>query len=431
MFRQLKEIFGKSEEPPVILEYQDLPGWVSSELDQVRRKEEDLVRATRGGILESIDELKEQVRSLGSETQKEGIHPKLGKVVDNSLPQYKKAMNSALSRTFPEEPEKFYTAVTECLKGCVKSSAGPGRYLVGVFPDEMKAIRASIDRVGREVNAMNPHFANARKKREQLAAIERIFQSHNDSAGELQHLVSELPGVTSGRESISAECQALKEKMNHLIHDPREALILDLHKKEDLLVREREGLEGERLSLVAMVIHALRRCEKVAQRERDPDLSKKIHALAENLAKEDPQPGDELWREFSVLVPRIRGMVEKGDVTFRNSEESDYFSDPGLLPHRIGEIKTRISQAETEITGIREECANNEFVRERNTLGHHLEKKTKDLEEIQRKEDATRKRISALEESIPQLEKDLQTRIHEYSEKPVKINIPGVSPTNT
>ena len=431
MFRQLKGIFGKSEEPRVIIEYQDLTRWVSSELDQVRRNEEDLVRATRVGILQSIEELKEQVQSLGSETQKEGIHPKLGKVVDNSLPQYKKAMNSALSRTFPEEPEKFYTAVTECLKGCVKSSAGPGRYLVGVFPDEMKAIRASIDRVGREVNAMNPHFADARKKREQLATIERIFQSHNGSAGELHHLVSELPGITSGRESISAEYQALNEKMDRLGHDPRETLVVDLNKKEDLLVREREGLEGERLSLLGMVTHALRRCEKVAQRERDPDLSKKIHALVENLAKEEPGPGDELWREFSTIVPRIHGMVEKGDVTFRNREESDYFSDPGLLPHRIGEITTRISIVEAEISGIRDECANNEFVREKTTLEHHLEKKIKDLEDLQRKEDATRRRISVLQESIPQLEKDLEMRIYEYSGKPVKIHVPGISSMGT
>ena len=81
---------------------------------------------------------------------------------------------SALNRQYPENPDDFYIAVTECLKGCIKSSAGPGRYLMGVFPEEMKAIRVSIDQVGREINSLNPVIAETRKKEEEIIKIRQL-----------------------------------------------------------------------------------------------------------------------------------------------------------------------------------------------------------------------------------------------------------------
>ena len=112
--------------------------------------------------------LRSLVDLLGSAEHENVVHPKLEKVVEKSLPLYKKSIMSALTRQFPENPDDFYIAVTECLKGCVKSSAGPGRYLIGVFPEEMKSIRAAIDQVGREINSLNPVIAETRKNSEEL-----------------------------------------------------------------------------------------------------------------------------------------------------------------------------------------------------------------------------------------------------------------------
>ena len=134
MFRQLKEMFRKEEEPPLTLASGEIPGWITVEYSKVEKNEKDHVDVSRKNILGNIEKLRELVGFLGSAEHEGVVHPKLEKVVEKSLPLYKKAILSALNRQFPENPDDFYIAVTECLKGCIKSSAGPGRYLIGSFP---------------------------------------------------------------------------------------------------------------------------------------------------------------------------------------------------------------------------------------------------------------------------------------------------------
>ncbi len=174
MFRQLKEMFRKEEVPPLTLVSGEIPAWITVEHSKILKNEKDHVDVSRKNIIGNIEKLRELVGFLGSAEHEGVVHPKLEKVVEKSLPLYKKAILSALNRQFPENPDEFYIAVTECLKGCLKSSAGPGRYLIAVFPEEMKAIRGAIDQVGREINSMNPVIAETRNKRE---ALNRIRQT--------------------------------------------------------------------------------------------------------------------------------------------------------------------------------------------------------------------------------------------------------------
>ena len=195
MFRQLKEIFRKEEVHPLTLASGDIPGWLTDEYSIVGKKEKDHIESSRKKILGYIGNLRGLVESLGTIEHEGVVHPKLGNVVEKSLPLYKKTITSALTREFPENPDDFYIAATECLKGCLKSSAGPGRYLMGVFPEDMKAIRAAIDQIGREINAMNPVIAEARKKEEVLNRIRQLHDSYLHACEELQKAENQIPAA--------------------------------------------------------------------------------------------------------------------------------------------------------------------------------------------------------------------------------------------
>ncbi|NYT07585.1 MAG: hypothetical protein GKC05_04940, partial [Methanomicrobiales archaeon] len=139
MFRFLKDRFSKEkEEQPLTIRVEDVPGLLDAREAQIAA---DLAAGTgdhRNAVVTARIELRELVMDLRSKEREEAYHPKLEKIAKNTLPLFEKSMLSSLAKDLPSDPGEFYTAASECLKGCVKGLAGPGRYLKGVFPDEMK-----------------------------------------------------------------------------------------------------------------------------------------------------------------------------------------------------------------------------------------------------------------------------------------------------
>ena len=194
-------------------------------------------------------------------------------------------MMAALSRPFPEKTEEFYHAVAECLKGCIKSSQGPGRYLVRVFPEEMKIIQSEVSRLGKEVNVMNPVFADSRSKHTSLEKIRtihhsliRVLREHDEAAKNLPNLVNESKKLGQEQEDLSCEVATAGK-------DPRFVRYTDLTRKEWEFLEDREKWTDEMEVLSGMVVHVMRRAEKVAHKDRNDVIGKKIHVLAETLSK--------------------------------------------------------------------------------------------------------------------------------------------------
>ena len=258
---------------------------------------------------------------------------KLEKVAENSLPLYKKAMMSALSRSFPEKTEEFYHAVAECLKGCIKSSQGPGRYLIRVFPEEMKLIQSEVSRIGKEVNAMNPVFAESRVKHTALEKIRtihhslvRVRQDYDDAVKNLPRLLDESVNLKREEEELSLQVAAAG-------NDPRFARYTGLTRREQELLQDREKLTGEMAVLSGMVVHVMRRAEKVAHKDRNDVLGKKIHVLAETLSKNEmPAAADEILPLLSGVLQPVTGMVASGEITLKSRDEQDSFADSQDFP---------------------------------------------------------------------------------------------------
>ena len=221
MFKKIKDLFVKEEQQPVGIAISEVPGWLDTELKKIRGIEESRVSASREPVMDAIASLKILVPELGTGDHEGTGFVKLEKVAENSLPLYKKAMMAALSRPYPGKTEEFYHAVAECLKGCIKSSQGPGRYLVRVFPEQMKLIQAEVSRIGKEVNAMNPVFAESRSKHISLDKIRTIHQSLARLRREQDDLVKNLPRLIDESARLGKEQDELSRQVTAAGSDPR------------------------------------------------------------------------------------------------------------------------------------------------------------------------------------------------------------------
>src|SRR5512136_2553474 len=245
MFKFLKDRFssGKVEEP-LSLAISDIPAILEAREKEITQSLSNDTEIHRRAVSTARAELSALVQELVSLEREEVNHPKLEKIAKNTLPLFEKTMLSSLARDLPEEPEAFYHATSESLKGCVKGLSGPGRYLRGVFPNEMKEIREIVDRIGREMNAMTPHIAKARMKRDQIRALRKDLAGHSAALSEKGSLTTELSRIESEIEEEKGELAILtiEEKEAQLAITSPEIIGLEQRAaelREEVLAEER------------------------------------------------------------------------------------------------------------------------------------------------------------------------------------------------
>ncbi|HVP94185.1 MAG TPA: hypothetical protein VMS89_03325 [Methanoregulaceae archaeon] len=424
MFKKFKDLFLKEEQQPRQMSISDIPGWLDSEMKKIREHEEIKVSGSRGPVMQAISTLKEMVPELGTGDHEGTGFAKLEKVAENSLPLYKKSMMSALSRPFPEKTQEFYHAVAECLKGCIKSSQGPGRYLVRVFPEEMKLIQAEVSRLGKEVNAMNPVFAESRLKHASLEKIGTIHHSLIRMVREHDDLEKKMPDLLDESAQLGKEEEELSIKVKAAGDDPRFLRYTDLMWNEQEVLRDRERLGAEMAVLSGMVVHVMRRAEKVAHKDRNDLLGKKIHVLAETLSKNEMPAANDLLPMISGVLPPVIDMVASGEITLKNRDEQEFFTNSPVLPSRLEELYRKSDEIDRRIRDIREQIGNDTFILEKEALEKRYKQKKSEYHENERNIIDSRQKIDTTAQEIPELIQQIEEHISQYSGQNISISVP-------
>ncbi len=127
------------------------------------------------------------VNNLKGADQDPETHPKIKSIAKNSLPLFIKAMNSSLAKELPEDPEEFYAAAVESVKGALNTVRGQGRYLMVAFPDEMKATKTGIDAVGREINVMTKSLGRHKETTARIGAVRAAYGALGDATNDIGH----------------------------------------------------------------------------------------------------------------------------------------------------------------------------------------------------------------------------------------------------
>jgi len=336
LFRRIKDLFGPGKEPgAVTYGIEELPAILDSRENEVTQVLSEKTRKQRDTIRDLRSALKEMVQDLASKQREEAYHPKLETIAKNTLPLFERAMLSSLTKDLPDEPEEFYHAATESLKGCIKGLSGQGRYLRGVFPEEMKSIREMVDQIGREMNAMTPSIAEAKKNMALLSAVRADLSRLESAETEKKRGNEEITRLEEEIDRKEREYAEIRERIKTMKEAVDTGDLKGIREEVEALNRDIVVEERALLADLAVISHVIRKGEKVLVRTMGPASAKDLEILVDTLAGSGIPAEDQIMPGLSRSLPLIGSMIVSGDLTLKNKEEKELFSRESDLVARV------------------------------------------------------------------------------------------------
>jgi predicted nucleic acid-binding Zn-ribbon protein len=336
LFRRIRDLFGPGKEPgAVTYRIEELPAILDSRENEVTQVLSEKTRKQRNTIRDLRSALKEMVQDVASKQREEAYHPKLETIAKNTLPLFERAMLSSLTKDLPDEPEEFYHAATESLKGCIKGLSGQGRYLRGVFPEEMKSIREMVDQIGREMNAMTPSIAEAKKNKALLSAVRADLSGLDSAEKEKKRGDGEITQLEEEIDRKEREYTEIRERIKTMKEAVDTGGLQGMREEVEALHMDFVGEERALLADLAVISHVIRKGEKVLGRTMGPASAKDLEVLVDTLAGSGIPAEDQIMSGLSRSLPLIWSMIESGDLTLKNKEEKELFSKGSDLVARV------------------------------------------------------------------------------------------------
>ncbi|NLD57597.1 MAG: hypothetical protein GX651_05630, partial [Methanomicrobiales archaeon] len=402
------KIFGKKEPETLIIAFASVPALLDEREHSARSALKDQTSQPVQEIRNGIARLQLIVSTIAGAEHEPEIHPKLKSIAKNTLPQFIRAMNTALSRELPSDDiEAFYPAIVECVKNCLNSINGPGRYLRIVFPDEMKASRAGVDAIGHEINTITAVLASYRKE---MGAVTRAREQYGTIQGNTQAIAVATEKEMRARQRIAEITGRLDEIAGELAGLPSDPEMADAENKKDHLhTLQTRHAELSRIyaARTMTMAHVLRKAEKIATRKKDgPEIAVLKEAMSLLSDHELPE-GSRLNSALAAAFPVAGRMIEAGEIALKNKDERGIFSDPEAF-------MAEISRTCSELRALEDDCRHAQQVidahpllvrvasleRERTQLEVMLDKEHQVQQELLAWQQKTTEGIPVLRESV-------------------------------
>jgi len=417
-----KKIFGTKEPVSVTIAFESIPGILSERETAVRNALREQTGASELNIRNGVAQLQLIVNAIEGAEHDPAIHPKLKSIAKNTLPQYIRAMNTALAKELPEDIEEFYPASVECVKNCLNSIRGPGRYLQIVFPEEMKASRTGIDALGKEINAITSALAVYRKEMATITGARTLYATILGNTADVAKAGEKYQRSLQRIEEITTRLTAIGQELATIPADPQMAGVEE--KKKSLHDLE-QNLEAKTRSYAALSMtasHVLRKAEKIASKQkRSGEITILKHAMSLLSDHELPE-STTLETALAAAFPIAERMIDTGEIALKNKEERAVFSDTTRFCSEMGRTCTELRTQEETCRSAQEALDTHPLLvragsleREKTQLGTMLEKEQlarKELEDWQQK----------TSKGIPMLREDLAKKVGEIIGKNVQLS---------
>jgi hypothetical protein len=402
-----KKLFAGKEPESVSLALTDIPDLIRNREKAARSALEENTREPIRNIRNAVAQLQLIVNTIAGAEHDPEIHPRLKNIAKNTLPQYVRAMNTALAKDLPDDPEEFYTASVECVKNCLNSIKGPGRYLQIVFPEEMKASRNGIDAIGREINRITTAIGEYRRE---TAAISQVRAHHAailDARAGLLKAEEKSRRVIQRIREITDRLSGIEREEKAMPADPGMAEVEERRASLQVLERDRDEKARAYAALSMTTSHVFRKAEKIASRQRHAEevlkLKHAMHILSDH---ELPDP-DELQTALAAACPVAERMIALGEIALKNKEERAVFSDPGSFCSEMCRTCAELRTHEVAHRDAQETLLAHPLLmkagsleREKTQLGLMLEKEQHTQQELDEWQRKTRNHVPVLTEEL-------------------------------
>lgn len=367
VFRFVRDLFGRKDATDRTEEVglEDLPALLDQEEERVAARLEPACEAPARDIRDAVAELEGMLKVLRRADWDTAHHPKLEQISRTTLPAFVRAMDACLSRPLPDEVHEFYWAATGLLKCAVNALRGQGRYLSAVLPEEMKAIKEGIDRIGYAVNAMTTALGEERRDLDRLAAararldrLDALRTEEADTARRANEAAEALAELERERTAGRAELELRNRSPEALALDARlDELERARARAEALLAAHRD--EGRHL------VQVFRRAERLCARRGERQAATRLHHLQGRL--EEPLP-----RDMTMLAPllaeglaEVRELVAAGEIAPGEEE-------PAARVEAYLAREAEHGRAVTEVEALEREVASSPVTADRERLAGRL-----------------------------------------------------------
>jgi hypothetical protein len=425
MHNFLKKLLGKKDPETVVIPFTGIPAWLNEHEKTARAT---LLAKTSGpekNIRDAMADLQNIVNSVARAEHDPEIHPKLKNIAKNSLPLFVKAMHASLARELPEDCEEFYTAAVECLKGCLNSTRGQGRYLQIVFPDEMKAVRIKIDVIGREINQITVLLADFRKEKTLIDDAKAVYAARVDidldrgkADGKDQRIARRIKDMAERVAAIEKELAALSsdERMTEV-----SGLALSLREQEN----QRDTAARTYAALSMTTSHVLRKAEKIAVKQKHSSEIAVLRHTIELLSDHTVPDANVLLESLAAACLIAERMIASGEIALKNKEERTIFSDTRSLSNDMCSSSATLLEKDEACRIAQEKLTLHPLLVKRTSL----EREKSQLEAMLIKEEHVRTELeewrAKTNERVPVLEETLYKKIELILGEGVELQIDG------
>lgn len=415
MYKFIKDLLKKKEPERLILSLNDIPALLDERERNSRISLETETSLPMQNIRNATAQLQHITNGIAGAEHDPAIHPKLKSIAKNSLPLFVKAMNSSLSRELPEDIEGFYAAAVECVKGCLNSTRGQGRYLMVVFPDEMKAVKAGIDSIGREINTITASLARYQKQHALVTAAKTLHDALNDIRTDAQKSLDKDHRTATRISEIRKRIDEIRKESADLISDAR---IKDVNEKKTLLANLEQSRDDRIRTYVALSMtasHVFRKAEKIATKQKLSQEISYLHTTIHLLSDHTAPDANELASALTLAFPVVQRMVDAGEIVLKNKEERAIFSDAGKFSADIVSICTDIRTTGAAWQSAQEALLSHPVLTRMNAL----EREKIQLESMLGKEQQSQNDLAEWREKtlakIPTLTEELNKKLEEIA----------------
>ncbi|MCK9580488.1 MAG: hypothetical protein M0Q92_08560 [Methanoregula sp.] len=415
-----KKLFGSREPESVTIAFDSIPAMLNEREAAACRLLKEQTEKPEQNIRNAIAQLQLIITTIAGAEHDSEIHPKLKNIAKNTLPQYIRAMNTALAKELPVDIELFYPAVVECVKNCLNSINGPGRYLQIVFPDEMKASRKGIDAIGHEINVITAALGVYRKEMTAITGARTIYAAIHDSTGDLEKTVEKGQRAIQRIREAAERIAEIDRDMAAISSDPRMAETEEKKSVIRTMEQQREEMARTYAAHSMTASHVLRKAEKIASKQKHTgEVGTLKHAMS-LLSDHELPDSTELATALAAACPIAERMIAAGEVALKNKEERTIFTDTVRFGSEMGRICAELHMREIACRSAHEEILAHPLIvkagsleREKTQLGAMLEKEQHAQKELEDWQQKTR-------EHIPVLRKELKNKVGEIMGRTVQ-----------
>lgn len=429
MFKKIKELITgeKKPESPFEITLDEIPGWLDTEVSACEQKRTKEMTSIRDTLAMLISKMNQVITEIGSEEHDEVKHPKVEQVIRHSLPQFKKRVETQISREFMGDDEEVYHQIAECVQGCFLAFKGPGKYLHQLYPDGIKDFRDVLDSMGREMNSMTRIIKVARDHLSEIDAVKRAYQRYLDVNQALDDHAAEL-------RAIETKIQETDDEISHLQKEEGQLKGSDSYREYEELISQSEQLRENHLIEQERYESACRTAVSVCKRasriyvETGRNTEQKIIDSLEEACSGFTRNCHDLKVQIQHSEGLIFALMQSNDLTLKNTFEKALFSDKDSLIQGLAGSCTAAQAAYNNYLD-RVQIRSEHPVH--TTLPHVMEAIEKQLHMREKNREEERihsERKESLITELKQAETNLVNRIAQYLKKdPSSVMISGLN----